>query len=514
MNNNEINHAWEYHNETKHSYLSIRTTPHFLDWANMPLPFKIYPDILPVTLPHTMPATQAAVFDVISAGGEPAEGCEPTLDLLASVLYYSAGVTKKKSYPGGTIYFRGAACAGALYPIEVYVVSREIDGLAAGVYHFNPGDFALRRLRDGDFVDTLIAATDGEERMRRASVVLVLTAISWRSSWKYRSRAYRYHYWDAGMILANALAISRGHQMDAGIVMGFVESEVSRLIGIGGRRELALALLPLGRRSPLPAALKSVPELALATVPLSESEVDYPSIYRMHEASSLGSRSETGKWREGTALARPAPSSTPSLGPVVPVSPAAPSDLPRNSIEEVVLRRASSRRFARRSLPLSDFSTILHQSTRGLPSDFVSAGEQFNDLYIIVNRVEGMTPGSYFLNRAGGWLEQLEAGEFSEEAAHLVLDQQLGGDAAATVFFMVDLDDLLRRFGNRGYRLAQMEAGLIGGKAYLAAYALGRGATGLTFYDDDVTRFFSPHATGKICTLAMSFGIAGKKPLY
>jgi hypothetical protein len=52
-----------------------------------------------------------------------------------------------------------------------------------------------------------------------------------------------------------------------------------------------------------------------------------------------------------------------------------------------------------------------------------------------------------------------------------------------------------------------LEAGLIGGGTYLAAYALGRGATGLTFYDDDTTRFFSPHAAGKSPILMVAVGV-------
>jgi len=111
-------------------------------------------------------------------------------------------------------------------------------------------------------------------------------------------------------------------------------------------------------------------------------------------------------------------------------------------------------------------------------------------------------------------MELLKPGDFSAKAAYLTLDQALGGDACATFFFMTDLEPVLDAYGNRGYRAAQMEAGVIGGKMYVASYALRRGATGLTFFDDDVTEFFSPHAGGKSCTLVVSVGIPGKRPLY
>ena len=108
----------------------------------------------------------------------------------------------------------------------------------------------------------------------------------------------------------------------------------------------------------------------------------------------------------------------------------------------------------------------------------------------------------------------LKPGDFSEKASYLTLEQELGGDASVTIFFMVDLQAALARLGNRGYRAAQLEAGIIGGKIYIAAYAVGRGATGLTFFDDDVTEFFSPHAAGKSCMLVVSVGVPGKRLIY
>ena len=79
-------------------------------------------------------------------------------------------------------------------------------------------------------------------------------------------------------------------------------------------------------------------------------------------------------------------------------------------------------------------------------------------------------------------------------------------DAAADIFFLADLRPILQRFGNRGYRAVQLEAGILGGKLYLAAYAQRLGATGLTFYDDDVSRFFSPHAEGKSAIFLVAVG--------
>src|SRR5438876_5389614 len=143
--NRDLTRTWRYHNATKHSEWSIRATPHYLDWSNQPLPLKIYTTLDPIPLPRDADQTGISALSAIAASGVTA-GDEkiPGLRDLARILYFSAGITKKKTYPGGEIYFRAAACTGALYEFELYVVCTDLPGLEAGVYHFGPGDFALR----------------------------------------------------------------------------------------------------------------------------------------------------------------------------------------------------------------------------------------------------------------------------------------------------------------------------------------------------------------------------------
>src|SRR5438105_2456991 len=144
--------AWAYHNATKHSEWSIRATPHYLDWANQPLPLKIYTTLEPIPLPRDADQTGISALSAISAIGVPITAEKiPTLQDLARILYFSAGITKKKSYPGGEMYYRAASCTGALYEFELYIVCGDLPDLKAGVYHFGPGDFALRLLRTGDY---------------------------------------------------------------------------------------------------------------------------------------------------------------------------------------------------------------------------------------------------------------------------------------------------------------------------------------------------------------------------
>src|SRR5207302_10960187 len=106
-----------------------------------------------------------------------------------------------------------------------------------------------------------------------------------------------------------------------------------------------------------------------------------------------------------------------------------------DSIEQVVLRRVSSRRFTGESITLDALSTILERSTRGIPADF----PPMNEIYLIVNNVDGLQQGSYYYNSGEQRLELLHAGDVRARAAFLALEQQLAGDAAVAVFFLADL---------------------------------------------------------------------------
>src|SRR5436309_2114015 len=299
MNNREIQAAWKYHDGTKHSYWSVRNRPHLLDWANRPLPFKIYPKIEPLPLPRDVPQTGVAVCSAISepVPSSPADSV-PGVQDLTRLLYFSAGITKQRAYPGGEIYFRAAACTGALYEIELYVVTGDLPGLDAGVYHFNPADVSLRLLRRGNFRGNLAQATVMEPAVAHAPATIICTGTYWRNAWKYQARTYRHFGWDNGTLLANMLAVSAASGLPAEIVLGFVDSEANRLLDLDTRREVSLCLVPIGRtsESSLPPP-REAPTLGLETIPLSHHEVEYPAMLEIHDASSLHSIEEVNQWR-------------------------------------------------------------------------------------------------------------------------------------------------------------------------------------------------------------------------
>lgn len=220
----------DYHEKTKHSELSIRTSAHYLDWANKPKPFKVYRNLPLIPLPHDFPHPKTEPLSAIKSAASKADGGLLVLGALAELLFFSAGLTRKVRFGSDVYYMRAASATGALYPTEIYVVCGQIPGLSAGVYHFNPLAFALVRLREGDFRPAL-GAVCGRDCMA-SPVTFAFTSFAWRNAWKYEARSYRHWFWDCGVIVDNLLAVASSEGFDAKIHLGFVDSEADDLLGL------------------------------------------------------------------------------------------------------------------------------------------------------------------------------------------------------------------------------------------------------------------------------------------
>jgi SagB-type dehydrogenase family enzyme len=463
VNNWETDAARSYHEGTKHSYESVRASRHALDWANRPHPFKEYVGLEAVRFPD----------EAVRAPAERSWG-RPSFADLAWILRWGAGVIRTRRLPGGEVYsFRTYSSAGALYPVEVYAACGDLPGLPAGLYHFHPGELALWRLRDHDVRGILAAAAD-KPALAEAGAVLLLTGILWRTAWKYQARGYRHLYWDAGTMLANLLALAGSAGFEAQLLTGFVDEDVNRLLGVDGEREAALALLSVGRAD-LPAGVRHLEPLQFEVAPPSGQEVPYSEAYALHEAANLATADEISRYRpSGDTTGRSEPAREPdALSPEV--------------LESVLRRRGSVREFAPDAIPLDELVAILARAAEPIPADIPA----WNEIDVIANAVDGIEPGAYRFEPPDD-LELLRPGNFRLHAGFLALEQPFGTRAAATHFLLADLERVLAAHGNRGYRAAQLEAGIRAGRIYIAAFAQRLGATASTFYDDAVTEFFAP----------------------
>ena len=183
----------DYHQKT--SYDRFDMSGHSLDWANQPKVFKEYPGITPLSLAREIQIPKGKLSAILGETSAPGVPGELNLETLSLLLLLSYTHTARARHSEGDFFFRSAASAGALYPTEVYVAAHDVKGVDNGLYHFAIQNHSLDPLRKGDVPGIVLG--DGSH------LAFFLTAIFFRSAWKYRARAYRYHLLDTGHVAEN-----------------------------------------------------------------------------------------------------------------------------------------------------------------------------------------------------------------------------------------------------------------------------------------------------------------------
>ena len=465
-----------------------------LDPANRPAPFKRYPGRPIVALPTDFGRPDEAAT-VVLAGRVRRDPATLDAGVLARLLFFTGGVTRVSNPAGGgePTWFRAAMSAGNLHPVEIYVVCAGLGEVPAGVHHFAPLEVGLTTLRDGDHRDLLAAGT-GAPEVAGAPCSLVLTGIPFRTAWKYGERGYRHLFWDAGSMLGNLLALAEAFGLSARVYVGFVDRVIAELVGVDGVEELPLAVVTIGHRDDRAPAVdtEGIARLDLRTAPVAPRPIHFPLIHDAHDDGRLTDPDAVAAWRAAAA----------SLGLAAYDELEVPADAGTEPLEDVILRRGSTRLMRTDPVPPELLTWGIGVAARSVPGDFTAPGHTLVQHFLAVHAVEGVEPGAY--RWRAGLLEQRRPGEYRDMTARLCLDQPLGGDAAFTAFHAADLDGVLAALGSRGYRAAQLEAGIVAERLALATFTLGHGATGLTFYDELVSQFF---ATPTQCLLVTAVGI-------
>jgi len=263
------------------------------------------------------------------------------------------------------------------------------------------------------------------------ATTLILTGVPWRTAWRYAERGFRHLYWDAGTMLAQTLALAPHGRL----FTRFDDARLTRLVGADGVHEFPIALVALEDGAP-----RIDPTGAAVAGAVDHTPRELPLI--------------TATQRAGDGHL--------DLGDPWPSAPPPPTD----DLENVILKRGSSRRMdATATVSKAHYDAALAYA-------LTSAREPH---FVAVHGVDGVEPGLY------RWPdpEPIRTGDLRQELLRLCWDQDLGRDAAFVVMGATDLTAL----DDRGYRDAQLDAGLVEGRLHLAAYALGFGASGMTFVD-------------------------------
>lgn len=233
-----------YHQETKYRREAILGEG--LNWVKQPSPYKEFLNsIKQFPLQPVDQKGGRSLWETIAKRRSIREfSHQPiTFSELSQLIWATQGITANEwGYD-----FRTVPSAGALYPIETYIIVNRVEEIPSGLYHYNVKGVQLTLLKEGRLGSDLSHAGLGQEMLSEASCVFIWTAIVERSKWKYRERAYRYIYMDAGHIGQNLYLAATALGLGCCTVGAFFDEEVDHLIGVNGREEISIYLGAVGR---------------------------------------------------------------------------------------------------------------------------------------------------------------------------------------------------------------------------------------------------------------------------
>ncbi len=482
-----MNPVLAYHERSKHQLDRYAPGPGRLDWATQPDPFRRFAAADQVELPLLAGELPARWDDLFRPDRVPVQVFE--LDTLAHLLQLSLGLSAWKSHAGSRWALRCNPSSGNLHPTEGYLISPELPGLSAGVYHYQPEKHCLERRA---------AAPLAWPR----GVLLALTGIHWREAWKYGVRAFRYCQHDCGHAQAALAYAAAALGWPVQLLTTWSDAQIAALTGVdretdflAAEPEAPEALLWIGPGEP-PAAEAVLDTMAGATWSgtanaLSRGHRDWPEIVSVANATEAPVSESLRAWTLPTLPARE------------PVSEEAVSGLIR--------RRRSAQAFdGVTGLSAPSFFRLLDAllPRKGEPPWSLLATPPQVHPVLFVHRVEGLAEGIYTLVRDPAeqavlraelrpdWLWAQVPGcpdhlplallahvDLRDFAKTVSCHQDIAADSAFSLAMLARFDDIAGRPWL--YRRRFWEAGILGQALYLEAEAAGLQGTGIGCYFDD-----------------------------
>ncbi len=412
----------KYHALTKHSHNSVRINPNRVDWNNPPNRFKFYPNN----------------FKRISLNQE-----EDVFDFL----YLIAGITAKKTYPGVEYYLRVNPSAGALYPNEIYFQVRNEKEFEDGIYHYEVGSSnltLLKKLKENEGIESNLGFDNTYD-----GFIFLISSIYYRSSWKYKNRAFRYCLLDAGHLIGTMEASSYIYDKNIKTFFDFDKKSLNKLFSFDEKEFFTACVVCFNKEHK-----KDVSPVHLE-LPLVDGTA-HKEEFNLYEKNEVIKNA----YEESLKLNHKNPNNN-SLD----------LHLNKNYFKEIVLKRRSIREFTKKSITKEQFECIYNM----ISGHFTSDTDENIDIFYVINRVENMKMGLYKNKNI------LRIGEESKKAGYLCLEQTLGSFSAVTFFFTTK---------SNNYQEAYQKAGVIGQRLYLISNYLGIGCSGIgAYYDDEVCEF-------------------------
>ena len=476
-----------YHRESNHTYENLRDGNPFrrgtppgtqkLYAGEKHIPLNIDSDLGNVRFEDTVKKRQP-VSEFSTSG--------ISFNDLSALLFYSDGPTKVFQYQRGTFVLRAAPSAGALYPLELYVIVNNVAGLTGGLYHYNVKDNSVALIKEAD-MRKVCAEICNDPTLENADIVCVVTNVFSRATYKYGLRGYRYSYLDAGHVEANMCLTAESLGLGSKGIGVFDDNKLIELLEIDGDIESPAFACSIG----------NVQKWGKAPTKLTKS------IKRAKSEEVDSEYNEGTKEQLGCALDESIRDSAPAFVlnlsqdsvlekarqkgfEVVKID--SPQSMKGTRLDEIIYYRRSNRDYWDQAIPADLLSYILTYSAGFLKrTGYVYPSLSNNypiDIYVGIHNVKGIKPGIYYYSPQYSRLEVIRQGDYRKQCADASLGQRFVGDANFIVMMAIHFDRAVSFYGDRGYRNALIDAGCIGEHVYLSAESMGLGACGVGAYLD------------------------------
>lgn len=500
----------DYHERTKHRPDRYAVSLGYMDWANQPDPFRTFAGIERIDLPH--PGLRPTpTFDDLFAPSPSAQGLDA--NLIGRLFYHSLALSAWKQAPGTKPWsLRINPSSGALHPTEAYLICGPIPGLIEqpGVFHYGPYAHCLER-RCRLSAEHWKRLTDD---LPDPCLLVGLTSIYWRESWKYGERAFRYCNHDVGHAVGAVACSARALGWELRLVEGIADEDLARLLGThlqsgieAEQGDCLLVLYPAGAQGVeqsiahlLPEDWRRrVPDISFSGEPnrLSREHHPWPAIDEVSRATRRSRDAGPAQHEPVQDLDAVPPSARPDRG-----FPA----------EEIIRKRRSA--VDMDSLTMLDRDTFYGMLEHTLPARFpyvTLPGPPRVSLAIFVHRVDDLEPGLYLLIRGAShqaslrdslkrefeWqtpmgcpnglrLYRLLTGDARQVAKQISCHQDIAGDGVFSLGMLAEYGASLETGDASIYPRLFWETGLIGQALYLEAEAAGVRGTGIGCFFDDL----------------------------
>ncbi len=451
-----------YQEATKYSPANVQGHPG-LDFTSQPSPFKEWHQA------RRIPLAGGATDDTPPSPG-PLGAAR-----LGRLLYHTYGVTLVRKFPGMSMHYRAAPSAGGLYPTELYVAVRDIEGIPDGLFAYDARAHALVKCWEGSFWPDLTAATFGHPAVAASRAVLIGTGVYRRSAWRYGDRAYRRVLLDTGHVFGNAVLAAPPDGLRVIPMPYFADESISSLLLLDAKREGPLLLAAVIEADDDGPPVRDMPPCRSPIERTSAEPAQGAWIPRVHAAGNV---------EQYLPVTGPFTTPAPTPGGIpLPSDPLATG----RAVHAAIRRRRSTRSFAPGDIPQEGLGRILaHACPRpDSPDPPAPLLDGILDTHVVVAGVTRMESGVYRYDPVDHALHLVRSGNPRDALHRSCLWQDLGRDAAFTVLHTIDLPRAIDAYGERAYRTAHLEAGLIGQRLNLAALRLGYGASGIGGFFDE-----------------------------